>query len=233
MSVMAAAVRQYQVAYEVVLDMHRIWEHSEPQELYEKYQALDAEVERLLSFDGVEAGAFGNLKRHLWFIELRLRQGFKSACFDDIKDIIYNDLPSGFTSLLALEEQTSHLHGRFRESVLPLLDGGHLGAAIREVFPILSTYLRQRFLVSQNIDGDELVNYIFGGGSAVTNLEGAKKTAYRNMLSGFYGVYRNKYAHHDVAPSLAEVHAVIELANSLIFEMEIVAVAAAEAEEAG
>ena len=231
MSAATAAIRQYQLAYEIALDMHRSWEFSEAPELYEKYTSLQTEVDRLLTINGVDSRAFGNIGRHLWFIELRLNQGFKDSCYSDIKDIIYSDMPSGFATLFALEDQDVHLHGRLREGVIPLLEGGHHAAAIRQVFPILSTHLRQRFLVTQNIDGDDLVNLIFGAGSALTSLEGPKRTAYRNLLSGFYGVYRNNYAHHDVQPTVAEVHAVIELANSLIFEVERVAIDTAQANQ--
>ena len=228
MSVAIAAVRQYQAAYEVVLDMHLSWEVATSEALYVKYQTLQAEVDRLLAMPGVAAEGFGSLRRHLWFIELRLRQGFKEACFSDVTDILHTDLPSGFGVLLLLEQEAPHLHGRVVERVMPLVDAGHLAAAIREVFPILTTHLRQRFLISANIDGDELVNSIFGANSTVTNLEGPKKSAYRNLMSGFYGVYRNNYAHNDIDPTSAEVHAVVELANSLMFEMERLAIDAAE-----
>lgn len=229
MSIVVTAVRQYQAAYEVVLELHMAWDGSSAEALYVKYQRLQAEVDRLFAIPGVAAQSFGNLGRHLWFIELRLRQGHKDICFSDVTDILHTDLPSGFASLLALQADIPHLHGRLAESVIPLLDAGHLASAIRQVFPVLSTHLRQRFLVGENIDGDELVNSIFSQASTVTRLDGPKKTAYRNLMSGFYGVYRNKYAHHDVSPSKAEVHAVIELANSLIFEMEHLAIDAAQA----
>lgn len=227
MSIVVAAIRQYQAAYELVLEMHMAWDVSTAEALYLKYQYLQIEVDRLLAIPGVAAQSFSDLIRHLWFVELRLRQGYKEACFSDVQDVLYRDLPSGFSSLLTLEADSPHLHGRLAESVTPLVDAGHLASAIRQVFPILSTHLRRRFLIADNIDGDELVNLIFSQGSTVTRLDGAKKTAYRNLLSGFYGVYRNKYAHQDVDPSLAEVLAVIELANSLIFEMEHVAIQAA------
>lgn len=223
MSIVVTAVRQYQAAYAIILEMHLAWEAASSEALYVKYQALQAEVDRLLAIPGVVATMFGGLTRHLSFIEWRLRQGLKEPCFSDVVDILHTDLPGGFPSLLQLQPESPHLHGRLQESVLPLVESGHLASAIRQVFPILTTNLRNRFLVADTMDGDELVNAIFGASSTLTNLDGPKKTAYRNLLSGFYGVYRNQYAHNDIIPSLPEVHAVIELANSLIFEIEKVA----------
>ena len=59
-------------------------------------------------------------------------------------------------------------------------------------------------------------------------LDDSKKQCYRNLISGFYGVYRNKYAHHDVKPSLSEVKAILEMVNNIIDEIERISLESAK-----
>jgi len=47
----------------------------------------------------------------------------------------------------------------------------------------------------------------------------------RNLISGFYGVYRNRIAHNDVEPGLAQTRAIMEMANRIILDIEAIATA--------
>jgi hypothetical protein len=47
----------------------------------------------------------------------------------------------------------------------------------------------------------------------------------RNLVSGFYGVYRNKIAHNDIEPGLAQTKAIMEMANTIILDIEAIATA--------
>lgn len=107
---------------------------------------------------------------------------------------------------------------------MPLVHGGHYDSAIRKSFVILTDRLRRAFGVNEQLDGEDLVNLVFGkGGKIPIALDEGKKQAFRNLISGFYGVYRNRYAHNDVEPQLAQVGAIVELANSILAEVEEIA----------
>jgi hypothetical protein len=59
-----------------------------------------------------------------------------------------------------------------------------------------------------------LVNKIFGRDSTLLpSLEAGKKQAYRDLLAGIFGLFRNPYAHNDSIPDLAELDAVIAVVN--------------------
>ena len=43
------------------------------------------------------------------------------------------------------------------------------------------------------------------------------------LISGFYGVYRNKYAHNDSEANIADTQAIVEMTNQILLEIEQVA----------
>ena len=107
---------------------------------------------------------------------------------------------------------------------MPLLDGGHFDSAIRKTFVLLTDRLRSAFGVEQEIDGEDLINLVFGkGGKIPMALDEGKKQALRNLISGFYGVYRNRYAHNDRDASPSDAQAIVEMANQMLCEIEEVA----------
>lgn len=62
---------------------------------------------------------------------------------------------------------------------------------------------------------------MFGkGGRIPIAIDEGRKHAFRNLIAGFYGVYRNRYAHNDVEPTAAQVGSIVELANSILVEVE-------------
>jgi hypothetical protein len=112
------------------------------------------------------------------------------------------------------------------------VQGGHYDSAIRKAFIVLSDRLRRAFgVVEEHVDGEALANMVFGkGGKIPVVLDEAKKQCYRNLISGFYGVYRNKFAHYDVVPSLSEVKAILEMVNTIIIEIEKISAASIQAD---
>ena len=79
------------------------------------------------------------------------------------------------------------------------------------------------------MDGEDLVNLVFGkGGKIPVALDDAKKQALRNLISGFYGVYRNRFAHNNVDPNLAQTRAIVEMANTIILDIEAISSASAK-----
>jgi hypothetical protein len=68
------------------------------------------------------------------------------------------------------------------------------------------------------------VNLVFGkGGKIIVEIDDSQKQAMRNLISGFYGVYRNRFSHNDIQPDLAQTRAIIEMANTIILDIEIIA----------
>lgn len=106
---------------------------------------------------------------------------------------MFFDLPIALRNIVAKSADDGHLDQRLRDAVTPLMQGGHYDSAVRKVFVVLTDRLRRAFGVSEQIDGDDLVNLVFGkGGNIPVALDDSKKQAMRNLISGFYGVYRNR-----------------------------------------
>jgi len=123
----------------------------------------------------------------------------------------------------------SHFDQKLQDAVLPLIQGGHYDSAIRKAFIVLTDRLRSAFGVTDKIDGDDLINLVFGkGGKIPVALNDSKRRCYRNLVSGFYGVYRNKYAHNDIEPSLSEARAILEMCNNIIIEIEKISLESAK-----
>jgi hypothetical protein len=218
------AVQQYQKAYDQAIELFSVFEDAEPSELLRLQARLAEECGELLKVARIEWENCGNLGRHLGFLELYLKKNDKVNCHQDIKDILFSDLPAALKSLIAKSADESHIDQRLRDGVMPLVHGGHYDSAIRKSFVILTDRLRRAFGVQDQLDGEDLVNLVFGkGGKIPVALDESKKQAFRNLISGFYGVYRNRYAHNDVEPQLAQVGAIVELANSILAEVEQIA----------
>lgn len=221
---LATSVQQYQKAYDKAIELLNIFEDSEAPELLRMQTALADEIESLLHVSGLTWGDCGNLGRHLTFLHRYLKDNEKENCAQDVKDIVFFDLPTALRNLVANSGDDKHFDQRLKDGVMPLMNGGHYDSAIRKVFVVLTDRLRRAFGVAEEIDGDDLVNLVFGkGGKIPVTLDDAKKQAFRNLISGFYGVYRNRFAHNDIEPSLAQARAVIEMANTIILDIEALA----------
>jgi len=145
----------------------------------------------------------------------------KDAAKNDIRDIVFHDLPTALRTLISKQKVESHFDQKLKDGVFPLVEGKHYDSAIRKAFILLTDRLRRLFGVEEDIDGEDLVNLVFGkGGNIPIKLKDKEKQRYRNFISGFYGVYRNKFAHHDIEPTLSEVKSILEMTNNIILEIE-------------
>ena len=226
------AIQQYQALYDKALDIFNVFEAADIAELQRQREELHTQVERFLNVSGLDWSDCRNLSRHLHFLKYWLDREDKQGCFSDVKDIVFNDLPTTLKNLVKSTPQDSHFDQSLRDAVLPLVQGGHYDSAIRKAFIVLSDRLRRAFgVVDEHVDGEALANMVFGkGGKIPVVLDEAKKQCYRNLISGFYGVYRNKFAHHDVATSLSEVKAILEMVNNIIIEIEKISAASIQAD---
>ena len=218
---LAEAIQQYQRTYDRAIEIFNIFDDAESSELLRMHTILSDEVERLLNISGLGWEDCGSLGRHLVFMAMFLKKNDKSGCQKDAKDIVFFDLPAALRNLVAKSTDDSHFDQRLKDAVSPLMAGGHYDSAVRKAFVVLTDRLRRAFGVTDSIDGEELVNQVFGkGGKLPVELEDSQKQAFRNLISGFYGVYRNQVAHNDVATDLAHARAIIEMANTIIYDIE-------------
>ena len=214
-------VEQYQSAYEKALEIMNVFEDATIDELKVLKASLESEIEKFFNVSGLNWVDCGNLGRHLHFMSYYLDKNQREGAESDVRDIVFHDLPSGLRALISNKNMVSHFDQKLKDGVFPLIQGKHYDSAIRKAFVILTDRLRRAFGIQEELDGDTLVNHVFGKGGAITVALGeGKKQSYRNFISGFYGVYRNKFAHNDVEPTLSEVKAILEMANNIILEIE-------------
>jgi hypothetical protein len=218
------AVQQYQRTYDKAIEMFGLFEDSEPAELLRLHTTLAEESDVLIRIARLEWENCGNLRRHLNFLDHYLKKNDKVSCLGDIKDILISDLPAALKSLIARSADENHIDQRLKDAVMPLVHGGHYDSAIRKCFVILTDRLRRAFGIEDQLDGEDLINKVFGrGGRIPIVIDDGEKQAFRNLIAGFYGVYRNRYAHNDVQPTAAQVATIIELSNSILVEVEEIA----------
>ena len=91
---------------------------------------------------------------------------------------------------------------------------------MRKAFVILKSRLVKLFATPSNLDGPELVNHIFGkSGAHGLSIDDFERQAFRDLLAGLYGTFRNKYAHNHSAPSWAETEAILSMVNFILKEL--------------
>ena len=221
---LADGVKQYVKAYDKALEMFNVYPDADAQELLALQKTLGDECLKLIEVTGLDWNQCGNLARHLTFLKYYLDRNDKDACQGDIKDIVFWDLPTALRNLSDSTDEYQHYDQRLRDGVAPLISGQHYDSAMRKIFVLLTDRLRRAFGVAEEIDGDDLINLVFGrGGKIPVALDEPKKQAMRNLISGFYGVYRNRIAHNDVEPGLARTKAILEMANTIILDVEAIA----------
>jgi uncharacterized protein (TIGR02391 family) len=223
------ALQQYQRTHDKAVQLFGLFEEADASELLRVQQELGEHATQLLEIAGLNWDQCGSLGRHLTFLSYYLKRNDKDSCAADIKDILFYDLPAVLRSLILGTTEDQYLDEKLRDAVHPLLEGGHYDSAIRKTFVVLTDRLRRAFGIIDEVDGEDLVNLVFGkGGKIPVALNDSKKQALRNLVSGFYGVYRNRYAHNNREADFADARAIIEMANQLLSEIEEVADASAK-----
>lgn len=101
-----------------------------------------------------------------------------------------------------------------------------LRSALARAFLILKNRLSSAFELGDNLDGEDLVNKIFGtnGILASTATDDAKKKenlALRDLLAGLFKVFRNKYSHADVIPPWYEAQAVLLMMTFALTHLDL------------
>lgn len=221
-SSLGLAIQQYQRAYDKALELYGVFEDGSARELLRMQEALAEEITKFLSVSGIEWEQCGGLGRHLTFLRRNLKDDHKAGCAQDIRDIVCFDLPAVLRKLVAISVEEEHLDQRLKDGVLPLVHGGHFDSAVRKVFVVVTDRIRREFGAGDDLDGEDLINRVFGKDSKLAVAD-AKKQAMRNLLSGFYGVYRNPVAHRDLELDSSRARAILEMANTIISDLDALA----------
>jgi hypothetical protein len=214
----------YQSTYDKAIQIYSLFDDAGTDELLRLRDDLNKLSLGLLDAAALDWSQCGSLGRHLDFMEYYLKRDEREGCRSDIKDILFYDLPAALRSTILNATNDLDLDEKLRDAIIPLMDGGHFDSAIRKVFVLLTERLRRSFGNADEIDGEDLVNLVFGkGGKIPVSLDDSKKQAFRNLISGFYGVYRNRYAHNDREATASDCQAIVHMANQLLQEIEVIA----------
>ena len=162
------------------------------------------------------------LSRHMHWIKRRLREGIPAACSSDPIDIARNDIPAMLKRFEGWYQQRVTVDGEVEQRIRPLMEAGQLNAAAREAWAIFKTRMVKRFELSKDLDGQPLVQALFGtkGGATAELLSNKEMEAYSNLFKGLYALYRNPVAHNDLPSNPEETEAVIVMINLAIVKIE-------------
>ncbi len=183
-------------------------------------KALGTLYDDLVSVMPKESIFVGNTRRHLGFLIHYLESGDKKSSLSDIVDLNETDLPKIREHYRTWLEKSAAVDSELQEKVVGLLTKREFDSAIRKAFIVLTSRLRTQFSLPEDRDGPELVNLVFGSKSTVAlPLDASQKQSYRDLFSGLYGTYRNKYAHNDCNPDWIEVLGLISFINLALREL--------------
>lgn len=185
----------------------------EAKELVAKYDELVAVMPK-------ESIFVGHARRHLGFLIHYLERDQKTNCESDIEQLCETDFPAMRGFYLEWLGKSAAVDAELQTKVMGLLTKREFDSAIRKSFIVLTERIRSHFKLAKGIDGPELVNQVFGSKSTVAlPLDAAQKQAFRDLLAGLYGVYRNKYAHNDCNPDWIEVVGLVSFVNLALREL--------------
>ncbi len=196
---------------------HKFESDCKSEELLADCQNLTSISYNLLSLLPEEIGIKTKLIQHLKWMQKRLKEDNVSACMSDIEDICERDLDELEMLFMEWLEKGEYYDKELVRSVGKLVDKLEFDSAIRKSFIILTNRLRKKFHLKKNEDGSTLVNQIFGTNGVLKDSVSQKELqSMRDLLSGLYGVFRNKYAHGVLKTSWIEADAIISIINIVL-----------------
>ena len=186
--------------------------------------SLREAIDKLLSalpteLEGNDRGDRG-LHRHLYWINRRLTEGIPTACVQDPIDIAGADLPSVLERFERWYEKQARFDGNLENRLRPLIAAGQLNSALREAWAIFKTRMVGTLGVSEDLDGHQLADALFGSNGPLVNLlTETDRKGYLSLFKGLYTLYRNPVAHNDIQPNPEEVDAVLMLVNAALVKI--------------
>lgn len=161
-----------------------------------------------------EESMVAEARRHCSWLVHFLEKDSVDRCEDDIDSIVGHDLPETTKRLREWSNKLAYVDADLRTEIAPLIRTRQFDSAIRKVFVVLKTRLCRKFGISEDVDGVNLVNEVFGAKSPhLSNLSPAEKQTYRDLFAGLFGLLRNRFAHNNEHPDLADLDAAIANVN--------------------
>jgi hypothetical protein len=162
-----------------------------------------------------------NLSRHVsWMIHWLEKDSIRS-CEDDVVAICDFDIPEIEKAFLAWTKRQEHYDQELSNAVANLVLRQERDSAIRKAFVILKKRLVKLFNAPESLDGKALVNHIFGGkGTHNLKITDSDVQDIRDLLAGLYGVYRNRFAHHEQTATWAECDGILSMINLVLIDLD-------------
>lgn len=194
--------------------------HDDVESLLVDARLLDDRLRLVL--DNLPKPAVGDsCRRHLGWLLRRLGENNAASCRSDIDDLVMVDIPDVIEKLKKWARNADYLEKSLRDAAAPLIKSRQFDSAIRKAIVLLTARLRENYGLPSNIDGEDLVNKVFGKDSGFhAGMEAGEKQAYRNLFAGLYGVIRNKFSHNNQDATLAETQATISMVNLCLLTLE-------------
>lgn len=168
-----------------------------------------------------DASMSGNTRRHLSWLVSELEKSNPQRCRQDIEDLVESDIPGLIERLERWAQEMAYLDDELQNAVIPLIRSRQFDSAIRKAFIVLTERLRSTYSLPKGVDGEGLVNSVFGQASQYhQTLDPGVKQAHRSLMAGLYGVIRNKFSHGDHEASIAELEAALSSVNLCLKNIE-------------
>ncbi len=196
-----------------------------PEELLLDVQNLQALCEGLREMLPAEVRDQTNLGRHLHFLRYYLERGQIDNCRSDILDIHRMDLPALEAAFREWVRSSGNYDPQLVREVSDLVIKREYDSAVRKAFVVLRTRIAKHFGVEDGrLDGEALVNHLFGSNPhPKLQLTEPERQAWRNLLAGFFGVFRNRFAHEELRAEWHEADAVLALVNHVLRSLDEIA----------
>ncbi len=183
------------------------------EELLLDVQSLQKRLEYLFSILPEEIDT-GHTGRHVHFLFYYLEKDRQERCKGDIRDIVKFDLPEIATRVRTWANGLQYVDADLRREISTLIKTNQFDSAIRKAFVVFKTRLCNKFGLDHALDGDPLINQVFGEQSPyLSDMPVKQKKAYRSYFSGLFGLMRNRYAHEHIEATLSELDMVISSIN--------------------
>lgn len=158
------------------------------------------------------------IRRHLHFVKNYTKEYGKY----NLNDIIKSDIPNIKKAYYEHLKKFSHLDGELRMKCENLLVNGEFDSAIRKAFIVIKDRAVKLYNAPMDMDGEDLVNYLFSRGSGKIKIDNdeKKQTAFRDFCSSLFRVFRNQYAHNLVEGPQYVTEAILATVNMILKIMD-------------
>lgn len=218
----------YRQLSELISQVHQLIEsvHSEAAstEIDLRVQAAQTTLDDLRQMIGSEQNRpFGDLARHLYWLNRFYREGRPDRYASDIRDIRDRDLPG----VIRMVEKwgSDLLDPRLATAISESWGAQRYASAVRDAFICLETILRDLGQVepSHGLSGDRLITSLLGSNSQARvelpaasfmgPLTDGEANGFYHLVKGAFLLFRNAAAHRPIACTASEAEDIVHLVN--------------------